>query len=85
MSDKTIVRMKVKFVNGDEEHYEFRRQIEDEIQLTKRLQEALEAKFLMIELENKVQIISFNNVLSIEVSPPPAKLTPICIKGASLV
>ena len=85
MSEKTIVTMKVKFVNGDEEHYEFRRQVEDEIQLTKRLQEALEAKFLLIELENKVQIIPFNNVLSIEVSPPPVKFPPICIKGASLV
>ena len=41
--------------------------------------------FLMMELDNKVQFIPFNNVLSIEVSPPPVKLPGNSIKGVSLV
>ena len=85
MSDKTIVRMTVKYINGDEEHYEFKRQIADEIQINKKLQEALESQFLMIELENKMQFIPFNNIASIEISPPTVKLPPSCIAGAKLV
>ena len=85
MGDKTIVRMKVKFVNGDEENYEFRRQVEDEFQVVDKIQEAMNAKFLMIELQNKVQVIPFHNILSIEFSPPPVKLPDNCIKGVSLV
>ena len=85
MSAKTNVRMKVKYINGDEEHYKFQRQITDEIQINIKLQEALDSKFLMIELENKMQFIPFNNVASIEVSPAPVKLPPNCIVGASLV
>lgn len=85
MSDKTTVRMTVKYINGDEEHYQFKRQITDEIQINIKLQEALESKFLMIELENKMQFIPFNNIASIEVSPPPAKLPHNCIVGAKLV
>jgi len=59
--------------------------VEDELQIVKKLQDALEAKFLMIELENKLQAIPFSNVLSIEVSPPPVKLPANCIAGAKLV
>lgn len=85
MSDKTTVRMTVKYINGDEEHYEFKRQIADEIQINKKLHEAMDSKFLIIELENKMQFIPFNNIASIELSPPPAKLPPNCIVGAKLV
>jgi hypothetical protein len=77
--------MTVKYINGDEEHYEFKRQVVDELQINKKIQEALEAKFLIIELENKMQLIPFNNVALVEVSPPPVKLPPNCIVGASLV
>ncbi len=87
MSDNVLVSMIVKFVNGKEERYEFPRQIPEgnEHVLIKRINEALEAKHLIIDLESKVQIIPVHNILSIEISPPPAKLPQNCFRGAKLV
>ena len=87
MSDEECVRMTIKFVNGSEEHYTFPRQVteEDAHILMNKVQEALGAQHLIIDLGSKVQIFPFNNILQVELSPPPAKLPTICIKGASLV
>ena len=87
MSDEECVRMTVKFVNGTEEHYTFPRQIteKDAHLMMNKIQEALDAKNLIIDLGSKVQILPMNNILQVEVSPPPVKLPPNCIKGASLV
>ena len=85
MNEEVIVRMTVKLVNGSEENYEFQRQIIDESLLAKKIQDALEAKHLIIDLESKVQIIPIHNILSIEVTPPPKKLPPYTIKEARLV
>ncbi len=87
MSDDECVRMTVKFVNGAEEHYTFPRQLteEDAHVMMNKIQEALDAKHLIIDLGSKVQILPMNNILQVEVSPPPVKLPPNCIKGASLV
>ena len=85
MNEEVIVRMTVKLVNGSEENYEFPRQIVDESLLAKKIQDALEAQHLIIDLESKVQIIPIHNILFIEVSPPPKKLPPYTIKEARLV
>ena len=86
MSDEECVRMTVKFVNGIEEHYTFPRQVteEDAHVMMNKVQEALDAQHLIIDLGSKVQVLPMNNILQIEISPPPAKLPSICIKGASL-
>ena len=86
MSDEECVRMTVKFVNGTEEHYTFPRQVteEDAHVMMNKVQEALDAQHLIIDLGSKVQVLPMNNILQIEISPPPTKLPSICIKGASL-
>ena len=86
-SDYECVNMKVKFMNGNEEHYTFPRRItEDDTRIMmNKIQEALEAKHLIIDLGSKVQIMPMNNILQIELTPPPVKLPKNCIKGASLV
>jgi len=85
MSDEVILRMKIKFINGSEENYEFPRQIVDESIIAKKIQEALESNHLIIDLKSKVQVIPIHNILSIEITPPPLKLPPNAIKEASLV
>ena len=87
MSDDVCVEMKVKFVNGTEEHYTFPRQIteEDAHILVNKVQEALDAKHLIIDLGSKIQIMPMNNILQIEVTPVPVQLPENCIQGASLV
>ena len=85
MNEEVIVRMTVKFINGNEEHYEFPRQIVDEAIIGKKVQEALDAKHLIIDLKTKVQVIPIHNILSIEITPPPLKLPPNAVKEATLV
>ena len=87
MGDDVVVKMTVRFVNGKEERYEFPRQIsdKDEHMLIKKVNEALDAKHLIVDLGSKVQIMPVNNILSIEISPPPVKLPKNCIQGAELV
>ena len=73
MSDDVSVNMTVKFVNGTEEHYTFPRQMteEDAHLMVNKVQEALDAKHLIIDLGSKIQIMPINNILQIEVSPVP--------------
>ena len=85
MSDEVIVRMTVKYIDGSQENYEFPRQIIDESLLAQKIQDALDAKHLIIDLESKVQITPIHNILSIEITPPPLKLPPNAIKEARLV
>ena len=85
MSEEIKVRMTIKFINGSEENYEFPRQIVDEAIIGKKIQEALDAKHLIIDLKSKVEIIPIHNILSIEITPPPTKLPPNAIKEATLV
>ena len=87
MSDDVSVNMTVKFVNGTEEHYTFPRHMteEDAHLMVNKVQEALDAKHLIIDLGSKIQIMPMNNILQIEVSPVPVQLPKNCIQGASLV
>lgn len=84
MSDDVKVRMKVKFVDGSEENYTFPRQSTDEFQVAKYMKEALGAQFVCVELEEKLQLLPVNNILSIEVTPPPVKLPSHTIRGGIL-
>ncbi len=85
MSDDVSVMMIVKFVNGTEEHYTFPRQMteEDAHLMVNKVQEALDAKHLIIDLGSKIQIMPMNNILQIEVTPTPVKLPKNTIQGAS--
>jgi len=85
MSDEVIVRMTIKFINSSEENYQFSRQKVDESTITKKIQEALESKYLIIDLKNKVQVIPIHNILSIEITPPPLKLPSNTLNEAILV
>ena len=84
MSEEVIVQMTIKFINGSEENYEFPRQVVDEAIIAKKIQEALEAKHLIIDLQSKVQVFPIHNILSIEITPPPLKLPQYAIKEAGL-
>lgn len=85
MSDEVIVQMTIKFINGGQENYEFPRQVIDESIITKKIQEALDSKHLIIDLGSKVQVFPIHNILSIEIKPPPVKLPLNAIKEAKLV
>ena len=77
--------MTVKFIDSSHENYEFPRQIIDESLLAQKIQEALDAKYLIIDLESKIQNTPIHNILSIEITPPPLKLPQNVFKEARLV
>lgn len=87
MIDDNDVKMTVKFVDGSQERYSFKRQMtnEDTHILMKKIQELLEAKHLIIDLGSKLQIFPMDNILKIELEPVPVKLPSNCIRGVSLV
>ena len=87
MSDGVKVKMTVKFIDGSQERYSFERQMTDEDAhvMMKKVQDALDAKHLIVDLGSKIQFFPMNNILSVELEPPPERLPPNCIRGASLV
>ena len=87
MSGGEKVKMTVKFVDGSQERYSFERQITDEdaLVMMKKIEDALDAKHLIVDLGSKIQLFPMNNILSIELEPPPEKLPPNCIRGALLI
>ncbi|MEN8189606.1 MAG: hypothetical protein ABFS19_07150 [Thermodesulfobacteriota bacterium] len=85
MSGEGMVKMTIKFVDGSQESYSFERQMteEDKYTLASQLQERIDATSLAVDLGSKLLILPVNNIQRIELEPPPAKLPPHCIQGAS--
>ena len=76
----------VRYVNGDEETFEFPAVGEgDPTNLATNIQKCLHEEQFIFELEDRVLIIPKQNILNIEVSPPPSKLPPLTIRNAKLI
>jgi hypothetical protein len=74
----------VRYINGEEQRFEYPRE-DDTLNIASRIQDALNANQLLIELEDSVMVIPFQNVQSIKISPSPPKLPPIALKNVRLV
>ena len=81
MAQKSRAAMIVRFVNGKELRFTFDRE-EDQIQAAQRIQEALSAKHLVVDLSDRAMIIPVNNIESIQVSPPPTKWPRYAVRNA---
>lgn len=84
MSDTSKGMMTIRYVNGNENRFEFTR-VDDTMNVATRIKEVLSANQIMLELEDRVLIIPLQNVQSIEVSPPPEKMPPNVIKNVRLI
>ena len=84
MGDETTARLIVKYTNGNTQTFEFTRQ-GNELTSGGLISKAVEGNMLILELEDKVLFIPFQNIESIEVSPPPAKLPETAVRGARFV
>ena len=73
MSEKDKASMLIRYVDGSHEEYEFIRK-SGEPTLLSVIGEALSANHVVLSMAEKVVIIPFNSIRSIEVSPPPAQL-----------
>jgi hypothetical protein len=77
--------MVIRFVDGTEEALEHDRLPQDDANLAARIQEALNAQHLVVEVDGKMVVYPFHNIKAIEVFPVPEKLPRIAIKKAHLV
>jgi hypothetical protein len=84
MTDERKARMIVRYVDGQSNKLVFSQAIAD-LHAMKRIEEALRANCLVLEMEDRVLLIPMHQIKSIEVSPPPDKLPTYAIRGVSIV
>ena len=75
-------RLIIHFVDGSKKLLEFPQQVAD-ASVAAKLQEALEARHLVIEADGALVIIPFENIRYLQAYPAPKKLPSYAIKGAS--
>ena len=75
-------RLIIHFVDGSKKLLEFPPQVADAT-MAARLQEALEARHLVIEADGALVVIPFENIRYLQAYPAPKKLPSYAIKGAS--
>lgn len=87
MSDENRGIMTIRYVNGTEQKFEYARLKDDSdiLSAASRIQDMLKANQILLELENRFLIIPLQNVLSIEVSPPPVKVPQNTVKNVRLI
>jgi hypothetical protein len=79
MGNGAVGYITIRFVNGTEQKFEYRR-VEDRHNIGTMLQGLLNANQLLLELQGSLLVIPSQNILSIEITPPPAKLPPNTVK-----
>ena len=70
-ADKGILT--IRYVNGSEEKFEYNR-FEDEYSIAAHIKEALRENHLLLDLEDRLVVIPYQSILSLDISPPPTKL-----------
>ena len=84
MIDKTKGTLTIRFIDGSEQKFEFKR-LEESSSIAQRIQDALSANQLLLELEDRLLVVPFQNILTIEVSPPPPKVRGNVLRNVRLV
>jgi hypothetical protein len=87
MSDENRGIMTIRYVNGTEQKFEYARFKDDSSSSStaSRIQDMLKTNQILLELEGRFLIIPLQNVLSIEVSPPPVKVPQNTLKDVRLI
>jgi len=75
-------RLIIHFVDGSKKLLEFPQQVAD-ASVAAKLQEALEARHLVIEADGALVVIPFENICYLQAYPAPKKLPGYAIKGAT--
>lgn len=79
------VKLTITFTNGSVQKYEYPRGSQDDPKLASTVETVLKAPQLLLSGERSLVVIPMNSILSIEISPAPAKLPVYAIKGVQLV
>jgi hypothetical protein len=82
MAKRDMGILLIRFMDGAEERFEYPRLPQDDVSLAARIEEALDAKHLLIEVEGKLIVYPFHSIKAVEISPAPEKLPRIVMKKA---
>ena len=74
----------IRYTNGQEQKFELSGE-EDALNMGSRIQEVLSANQMLLDLGDSILILPFQNIQSIEVSPPPSHLPSNAIRNARSV
>jgi len=74
----------VHFTDGSKLSMSFPQQTDDFSQIANRVQKALDANQLAIELDGELFVIPMNNIKYLQVNPAPEKLPDSVIRGGAL-
>jgi hypothetical protein len=72
----------IRFIDGTEERLEYARLPQEETNLAARIEEALNANHLVVEVEGKMVVYPFQSIKAIEVFPAPEKVPRAVIRKA---
>ena len=75
----------VRLVDGTVHRFQFPVENAGDVNLASRIERVLEAHDLLIELDGRLLVIPQHSILSIEVTPAPAKLPATAIRHGRVV
>ena len=84
MSEPRNAGMIVRYVDGNVNKFTFTRK-EDEVNAMKRIDEALTANWLVLELEDRALLIPVHSIRNIEVIPKPPSFPSYAIRNVRIV
>ncbi len=84
MNDGTKRILTIRYINGNEEKFEFTRQ-GDTHSIAAQIKDALSANQIILELGDRVLIVPFQNIQSIEITPPPDKLPANALRNVRII
>lgn len=84
MIDKAKGALTIRYVNGSEQKFEFTR-LEESLSVGESIQDVLSANQLLLELEDRLMVVPFQNILTVEVSPPPPQVRGNVLRNVRLV
>ncbi|MGB3513288.1 MAG: hypothetical protein WBA93_29555 [Microcoleaceae cyanobacterium] len=86
MTELLKFTLTVRYISGVEQKFEFTPEVQSNLtKLASYLQKLLNSRELMIELEDRLLIIPFQNIESLEISPPPPKMPDVTFRNARLI
>jgi hypothetical protein len=80
-----IITMIVRLIDGSVHRLRFIPADDDAVQLAGRIEKAFQAHDLVLELSGRLLVIPKHSILSIELTPAPAKLPAIAIRNAQVI
>jgi protein involved in temperature-dependent protein secretion len=86
MNESINFILTVRYVSGVEQKFEFTAEEQSNLaRMATYLQKLLNSRELIIQLEDRLLIIPFQNIQSLEISPPPPKLPDVTFRNVRLI